>query len=86
MLGLPDECSQPASTIAERRAAVLHKYTGQPDLSAASFRAIARSFGVEIGIVEHDETAAAAATDLDTAGGRWRHVWWITIPTEADAR
>ena len=23
---------------------------------------------------------------LDTSNGRWRFVWWITIPTEADVR
>ena len=85
-LGLPDECSSLAPTIAGRRAAVLHKYAGQPDLSAASFRAIARSFGVDIEIRELDEPAAALATGLDTTGGRWRFVWWITIPSTADIR
>ena len=41
-------------------------------------------FGVDVGVAEFDEAAAAAATDLDTTGGKWRFVWWITIPTSAD--
>ena len=86
MLGLPDECSSLASGIAERRAAVLHRYAGQPDLSTGSFRAIARSFGVDIEILEHDQAEAEKIEGIDTTNGKWRFVWWITIPTEADAR
>lgn len=84
MMGLPDSCSQPASGIAARRAAVRDKYAGQPDLSAASFVELGRSFGVEIQVFEHDQARAATATTLDTTGGKWRFVWWISIPTTAD--
>ena len=82
--GLPDACSALASTLAERRAALLSKLVAQPDLNAESYKRIGRSFGVEIDIVEHDMATAATVTTLDTTGGKWRHVWWISIPTSAD--
>lgn len=85
-LGLPDECSALGATIALRRAAVHHKATLQADSSAETYRRIARSFGAEIRAVEHDRAAAEAIPGLDTAAGRWRFVWWISIDTGADIR
>ena len=84
--GLPDECSSLASTVAERRAAVVGKLVAQPDLNPESFKRIGRSFGVEITVREHDKAAADAIAGLDTSGGRWRFVWWIEIPTTSDFR
>lgn len=86
VLGLPDDCSALAQTISGRRAAVVNKLVAQPDLSAESYRRIARAFGVEITVRQHDRVLAEAIPGLDTSNGRWRFVWWITIPTEADVR
>ena len=83
-LGLPDDCSAEAGTLAQRRAAVFNKEVARHTLNPEDFRALGRSYGVEIRIREHDQAAADAIPGLDTSGGKWRFVWWITIPTEAD--
>ena len=91
-VGLPDACSQLASGISGRRAAVLGKQVAQPTLNPSAYVAIGETFGVVIVVEEHDQTRAEAlradlAMDgitLDVSGGRWRFVWWITIPTSAD--
>ena len=83
-VGLPDDCSSLASSIALRRAAVVSKLIAQPDLSPSSYISIGRTFGIDI-LVEHlDQTRAGLIPNLDTSGGKWRFVWWITIPTSAD--
>ena len=85
-LGLPDACSVLGSTITIRRASLLEKIVTRADLSAGTFREIGRRYGVEIRVFELDEHRAARSTTLDTTGGRWRFVWWVTIPTAGDAR
>ena len=86
VVGLPDECSELASNIAERRAAVLSILVSQPNLNPSSYEAIAEEFGVTITVRELDRTAANAIPNLNTTGGRWRFVWWIDIPSTADVR
>ena len=84
--GLPDECSSLASTIHERRAAVLHRAVARENSSPATFLSIALSFGVTATVDEHDQARADAIPGLDVTNGRWRFVWWITIDTGADVR
>ena len=84
--GLPDECSSLASTISERRAAVLLKAVSRANLNASAFVAIAASFGVDARVDEHDQTRAEAEPGLDVSNGRWRFVWWILLDTSADFR
>lgn len=84
--GLPDSCSVLGSTIAIRRASLLEKLVTKPTLNPSEFVRIGRTFGVEITVDELDQTRADAVVGLDTTGGKWRFVWWITIPTTADIR
>ena len=85
-LGLPDECFELGATHAERVAAVVYKAVTLTDLSAATYVAVARRFGATIVVREHDQALAEAIPGLDTSGGKWRFVWWITIDTGAEAR
>ena len=91
--GLPDICSRLGSTITVRRASLLEKLVTKPTLNASEFVRIGESFGVTITVEEHDQTRAEALSAdlllldnivLDVTGGKWRFVWWITIPTSAD--
>lgn len=84
--GLPDSCSVLGATVTVRRASLLEKLVSKPTLNPSEFVRIGRTFGVEITVEEHDQTRAASSSSLDTSGGRWRHVWWITIPTSADVQ
>ena len=84
VMGLPDECSNLGSTIQERRAAVLTKLVSRLGMSAEDYKAIGRTFGVEIEVEELDQARAEAIAGLDTSNGKWRFVWWIRIPTTAD--
>ena len=82
--GLPDSCSQLGSSIAVRRASLIEKLVTKPTLNASEYERIGRTFGVTITVYEHDQARAGTSSMLDTTGGRWRHVWWIEIPTTAD--
>ena len=84
--GLPDECSVLGSTITIRRGSLLEKLVTKPTLNASEFERIGRTFGVTITVDELDQTRADAISGLDTAGGKWRFVWWISIPMSADLR
>lgn len=84
--GLPDNCSSLASTLVERRASLLTKIVTRLNLNPSTFEEIGLSFGVVLTVEEHDQTRAGTSTTLNTGGGRWRHVWWVTVPTSADVR
>ena len=84
--GLPDPCTGIASTIAERRAAVLFKQVHPEYVNAAAFHVVAAYFGVRIRVIGPDQARAGQIAGLDTSDGRWRYVWWISIPTEARIR
>ena len=83
IMGLPDECSEAASGLASRRAAIIEKLVARVDLNPQTFIDLARTFGITISIDEHDRSRADLIAGLDTAGGRWRHVWWITISADS---
>ena len=90
--GLPDVCSVLGATVAVRRASLLEKLVTKPTLHSSEFERIGRTYGVDIVVEDLDQTRAEAlATELlmdgitlDVSGGKWRFVWWITIPTSAD--
>ena len=83
--GIPDECSDTASTISQRIAALLTKVVARANLNVETFGEVTESFGVAATVEEHDQTRANNATTLPTGQGRWRFVWWITLPASGDA-
>lgn len=92
--GLPDKCSALGATVTVRRASLLEKLVTKPTLNISEFERIGRTFGVDIVVEELDQTRAEALSaqlamqtppeTLDVTNGKWRFVWWITIPTSAD--
>lgn len=84
--GLPDKCSGLAATIPERRAAVLNKQVHPETVGLSEFHRIAARYGITIIVTELDQARADAIAGLDTTNGRWRFVWWISIPTDAQVR
>ena len=80
-VGLPDECTDLETTIPARRAALLDKIVNRSNMSRATYERIAAEFGIEITIAEHDEVRAGEDSKHDTAGGKWRHVFWIEAPS-----
>jgi len=85
-VGLPDACTDLGSTIQQRRAAVVNKVVSRLDTNSDTYVRIGREFGIEITVDEHDQARAANDSALDTSGGRWRNVWWVTIPTATPPR
>ena len=79
VVGLPDACSDPDAGIFQRRAAVLERLVAQPTLNPSDYVALGRKFGVGLTVVEHDQVRADAIAGLDTSGGKWVFVWWISI-------
>ena len=85
-VGLPDACTDLGSTIQQRRAAVVNKVVSRLDTNSDTYVRIGREFGIEITVDEHDQARAANDSALDTSNGRWRNVWWVTIPTSSPPR
>ena len=85
-VGLPDECTDLATTILKRRAAILEKEAGRTNLNAASFIEVGANFGLIITVDEHDQVRADAIANLDTSSGKWRYVFWVNIPTDSPTR
>ena len=80
-VGLPDACTDLGSTIQQRRTALVNTIVSRLDTNPSTYVRIGREFGVEIEVDEHDQARAANDSAMDTSGGKWRHVWWVTIPT-----
>ena len=81
-VGLPDECSQPATGLAGRRAAVVERLVARTDVNPRTFIDLAATFGLTITVDEHDEARAQAIAGIDASGELWRHVWWITVTAD----
>ena len=60
---------------------MVNKVVSRLDSNPNTYVRIGREFGVEIEVDEHDQARAARDSAMDTTGGKWRHVWWVTIPT-----
>lgn len=82
LVGLPDDCSEPLNGIAVRRAAVLDRLVARANLNPATIVALAASYGLTVTVDEHDQARAGLIAGLDTSGGRWRYVWWVTITAD----
>ncbi len=81
-VGLPDDCSDPATDLAGRRAAVIERLVARVDVNPQTFIDLAASFGLTVSVDEHDEERAQAIAGIDASGDLWRHVWWITITAD----
>ena len=85
VVGIPDDCSETASTVSQRIAALLTKVVARSDLNAETFEEVVESFGLTATIDEHARVRAQNSTTLPTSQGRWRFVWWITLPATGDS-
>lgn len=86
VLGLPDACATSPGSLRERRGRVVEKMTSVARTVPERYVAIAAALGYEAEVIEHDQTAATALSGLDTAGGKWRYVWWLRVDTEGRTR
>ena len=84
-LGLPDECTKDtATTLQERRAAVVEKYTRKGNQSVARFYQIAAELGYTVRIQEHRPficgiSRCGASGDVLSGGAESRFVWTVTV-------
>ena len=79
VVGLPDDCS-PAETVdvATRRNLLVSLLAYSPAVTPAALERLALSMGyTSAAVLEHRRSSAEAIAGLDTAGGRWRFVWWL---------
>lgn len=83
-LGLPDDCTRnTATTLQERRAAVVEKYTSKGNQSVARFYRLAETLGYSVGIQEHRPfvcgiSRCGASGDRLNGGHDVRFVWTVT--------
>ena len=79
--GLPDTCSPPNPTIADRRAALLAKISEIGGQSAAYYESVAAAFGYAITITTWRPfcTGVSAAGD-PCCNASWRFAWQINAP------
>ncbi len=79
--GLPDECTFSATTLEERREAVVRKLTYRGGQSRTYFQGLAKALGYEIEILEFRPFVCGLARvgDVLTAGHEVRHVWRVWV-------
>ena len=83
-LGLPDDCTRnTATTLQERRAAVVEKYTSKGNQSVARFYRLAETLGYSVDIQEHKPfvcgiSRCGASGDRLNGGHDVRFVWTVT--------
>jgi len=83
MCGLPDQCSQPGETVAERRAAVLAKLTAQGGQTPGYFAELATLLTGQVCTVREYRPFKAGwskAGDALTNGG-WAHAFAVEVPS-----
>ena len=84
-LGLPDECTaDTATTLQERRAAVVEKYTSNGNQSLTRFYNMAQDLGYSVTIIEHRPficgiSRCGASGDILNGGHDVRFVWTVTV-------
>jgi len=80
-LGLPDECSNVATTIQERRLAIVAKYLNEGGQSKAYFQALAQAYGYSVTIEEFRPFVFGISRVGDRLNGpaTVRHFWRVTV-------
>lgn len=87
VLGLPDECTLPGATAAERRAALLARLLARGALTPAYFIALAESFGYPGATVSEFRPMTCDSTcDVAINPDPWWSVWFINLPGGAFRR
>lgn len=81
--GLPDGCIPAPDSIAERRAALLSRVTGQGGQSRAYFIELAARIGYAITIDEFRPFAAGSLAGEDLNGDAWAHTWRVNVQPAA---
>lgn len=77
--GLPDNCIPAPDSIAERRAALLSRLTGQGGQSRAYFIELAARMGYAITIDEFRPFVAGSDAGEDLNGDDWAHAWRVNV-------
>lgn len=80
MLGLPDTCVPGEQSVAQRRAAVVARYTSLGGQTPAYFIGVALALGFTVTITEH--AAHDVDDDVETPlnGDGWAHTWQANAP------
>lgn len=84
-LGLPDECTvNTATTLQERRAAVVEKYVTKGNQSVQRFYELAQDLGYDVTILEHRPficgiSRCGASGDVLNGGPEVRFVWTVHV-------
>lgn len=77
--GLPDNCIPAPDSIAERRAALLARLTGQGGQSRAYFIDLAASMGYAVTMDEFAVFAAGSLAGDDLNDDDWAHAWRVNV-------
>jgi uncharacterized protein YmfQ (DUF2313 family) len=80
LVGLPDECSPPASTLSERRAAVVEKLAFIGDQSPAAYVALALRFGLAVTVFEPRPMQCGDLVGSLLYGEPWHHTFYVRAP------
>lgn len=85
-VGLPDQCSQDDETVAERRAAVVHKLARRGGATPEYFEELALVYGADLGqSVSVEEftpfRAGASAAGDGVTNGDWTHAFLVHGPS-----
>ena len=81
VLGLPDECTLPGATLAERRAAVVAKFLAQGGMSRSYYIGVAEGLGYPgATITEFRPMTCESACDAGLDPDPWSSVWILNLP------
>lgn len=80
--GLPDACTGPLPTLAQRRAALVARLTSIGGQSRAYFIALAASLGYTITITEYRPYTVDSPVDDPLCSEEWAFVWQVNAPLD----
>lgn len=83
-LGLPDDCTDLATTINARQAACWAKLAARAGQTPAFYVALAASLGFTVVIHEFDPDVDDYDSGPDISDGRWRYVWRVEVLDQVD--